>query len=309
MSTQHATLKQLRLFEAVARLGTYTQAARDLHLTQPAVSIQMKNLEGYVGLPLFEQTGKNLSVTEAGRVLLDHARTVLEEMESLQSAVDQLKGLRTGRLRISSVTTVNYFAPALLRTFCERYPGITVAMGVANRQELLGQLEENTIDMAIMGRPPVESGLVAEPFLDNPLVIVAPPDHPLARRKSIPLSILADHVFLMREPGSGTRSAMERYFGEKGIAITPSIEVSGAEALKQGVQAGLGLAMMSRDAVELEVASGRLVELKVAGLPIHRKWFLVHRQNKRLSPSAEAFKAFILEEARTLLGRAMGGRD
>ena len=303
MSTHHATLKQLRLFEAVARLGSYTQAARDLHLTQPAVSIQMKNLEGYVGMPLFEQVGKNLSLTEAGRVLLDHARAVLEEMESLQSAVDQLKGLNTGRLRISSVTTANYFAPALLRTFCERYPGITVAMGVANRQELLGELEENTIDMAIMGRPPVESGLIAEPFLDNPLVIVAPPDHPLARRKSVPLSMLADQVYLMREPGSGTRGAMERYFAEKGITITPSIEVSGAEALKQGVQVGLGLAMMSRDAVGLELASGRLVELRVPGLPILRKWFLVHRQNKRLSPSAEAFKAFILEEATTLLGR------
>jgi len=303
MATHHATLKQLRLFETVARLGSYTQAARDLHLTQPAVSIQMKNLEGYVGLPLFEQVGKTLSLTEAGRILLGHARAVLEEMESLQSAVDQLKGLTTGRLRISSVTTVNYFAPALLRTFCDRYPGITVAMGVANRQELLEELYENTIDMAIMGRPPVESGLAAEPFLDNPLVIVAPPDHPLARRKSVPLSTLADQVFLMREPGSGTRGAMERYFARKGVTITASIEISGAEALKQGVQAGLGLAMMSRDAVELEVASGRLVELKVPGLPIHRKWYLVHRQNKRLSPSAEAFKALVVREATTLLGR------
>jgi molybdate transport repressor ModE-like protein len=303
MSTRHATLKQLRLFETVARLGSYTQAARDLHLTQPAVSIQMKNLEGFVGLPLFEQVGKTLGLTEGGRVLLDHARAVLEEMESLQSAVDRLKGLKTGRLRISSVTTVNYFAPALLRTFCERYPGITVAMGVANRQELLDELAANTIDMAIMGRPPAGSELDAEPFLDNPLVIVAPPDHPLARRKSVPLGMLADQVFLMREPGSGTRGAMERYFAEKGIAITASIEVSGAEALKQGVQAGLGLAMMSRDAVELEVASGRLVELKVPGLPIHRKWFLVHRRNKRLSPSAEAFKAFIAGEAASLLGR------
>jgi len=303
MATHHATLKQLRLFESVARLGSHTRAARDLHLTQPAVSIQMKNLEGYVGLPLFEQIGKTLGVTEAGRVLLDHARAVLAEMESLQSAVDQLKGLKTGRLRISSVTTVNYFASTLLRTFCERYPGITVAMGVANREQLLGELEENTIDMAIMGRPPVESGLAAEPFLDNPLVIVAPPDHPLARRKSVPLSVLSEQAFLMREPGSGTRGAMERYFAQRGIAITTSIEVSGAEALKQGVQAGLGLAMMSRDAVELEIASGRLVELKVPGLPIHRKWFLVHRQNKRLSPAAEAFKALVLEEATTLLGR------
>jgi len=297
-----ATLKQLQLFEAVARLGGYTRAAEEANLTQPAVSIQLKRLEEIVGLELFEQVGRTVSLTEAGSVLLGHARAILDEFEALQAEVDELKGVQRGRLRISTVTTVNYFAPILLRTFCERHPGITVAMGVANRQELLGELAENTIDMAIMGRPPEDTDLQAEPFLDNPLVIVGPPNHPLAGETAIPLDRLAEEVFLMREPGSGTRGAMERFLHRHGITVTTSIEVAGAEALKQSVQAGLGLALISRDAVELEVTSGRLVELAVPDIPIHRDWCLVHRAGKRLSPAAQVFKAFILDEAAGLLG-------
>ena len=267
----HATMKQLQLFEAVARLSSYTRASEEAHLTQPAVSIQLKRLEEAVGLPLFEQVGRSLSLTEAGDVLLGHARAVIDEMEALSAEIDELKGLQRGRLRIATVTTVNYFSPTLLRTFCERHPGVTVAMDVANRQELLRELADNAVDMAIMGRPPADADLVAEPFLDNPLVIVAPPNHPLATQRTIPIGRLGDQVFLMRERGSGTRGAMERYFAEHGITVPSSVEVSGAEALKQSVQAGLGLALISRDAVELEVKSGRLVELKVPDLPIHRQ--------------------------------------
>ena len=297
------TLKQLQIFEAAARLGSHTQAAREVHLTQPAVSIQLKRLEEIVGLLLFEQVGRNISLTEAGKVMLQHARTILEDFEALGAEADEIKGLQSGKLRISTVTTVNYFAPTLLRTFCVRHPGITVVMDVANRQELLREMAENAVDMTIMGRPPDDEDFQAEPFLENPLVIVAPPNHPLAKDKIIPVALLADQVFLMREPGSGTRSAMERFFAEHEIKVTTSIEVSGAEALKQSVQAGLGLALTSRDAVELEVKSGRLVELNIPGLPIHRDWYLVHRASKRLSPSARAFKTFIINEAAGLLGR------
>lgn len=306
-----ATLKQLQLFDAVARLGSVTRAAEQRFLTQPAVSIQLKKLEEIVGLELFEQVGRNVFLTDAGDTLLQHARAVLEEYEALEAAADELKGLRRGQLRISTVTTVSYFSPILLRSFCYRHPGIAVSVGVANRQELLHQLAENTVDMAIMGQPPQDDRLSADPFLDNPLVIVAPPTHPLAGKKSVPLHRLAQEVFLMREPGSGTRSAMRRFFAEHGVNITSSIEVSGADGLKQSVQAGLGLALTSRDAVELEVDSGRLVELKVPGLPIAREWYLVHRAGKRLSPAAQAFKRFILDEAAALLGRQRdaGGND
>ena len=176
-------------------------------------------------------------------------------------------------------------------------------MAVANHQELLKELAENTVDMAIMGRPPENENLQAEPFLDNPLVIVAPPDHRLSHKKSINVSHLANEVFLMRENGSGTRGAMERFFSEHNVTVSTSMDVTGAEALKQSVQAGLGLALMSRDAVELEVKSGRLVELNVRDLPIYRNWYLVHRASKRFSPSALAFKNFIVNEAATLLCR------
>ena len=297
------TLKQIKLFEAVARLGSYTRAAEEVNLTQPAVSIQLKGLEEIVGLALFEQVGRSVSLTEAGQTLMKHARAIIDEFDALSAEVDDLKGVRRGSLRISTVTTVNYFSPILLRTFCERHPGITVSMGVANRQELLRELAENTVNMVIMGRPPENEDLQAEPFLENALVIVAPPDHPLAKKKSISLTDLSDQVFLMREPGSGTRGAMERFMAEHRINVTTSIEVGSAEAIKQSVQAGLGLALISRDAVELEVKSGRLVELDIPGLPIHRAWYLVHRASKRLSPSALAFKAFIIDEAAGLLDR------
>ncbi|MCP5369057.1 MAG: LysR family transcriptional regulator, partial [Hyphomicrobiales bacterium] len=220
----HATLKQLQLFEAAARLGGVTRAAESANLTQPAVSIQLKRLEESIGLELFEQVGRKVALTEAGEVVLQHARAILEEFEALAAGVHELKGVRRGRLRISTVTTVNYFAPILLRTFCERHPGIAVAMGVANRQELLGELAENTIDMAIMGRPPGDTDLAAEPFLDNPLVIVAPPDHPLAGHGPVPVARLAGEVFLMREPGSGTRNAMERFFARHKVTITASVQ-------------------------------------------------------------------------------------
>lgn len=299
----HTTLKQLQLLEAVARLGSYTRAAEEANLTQPAVSLQLKGLEERVGLPLFEQVGRTLTLTDVGEVLVRRCRNIKEELESLEAEIAELKGLKRGRLRISTVTTVNYFSPGLMRIFCERHPGISVAMGVANRQELLCDLADNSVDMAIMGRPPEDKDLQAEPFLDNPLVIVAPPDHPLAKRKSVSIDLLADQVFLLREPGSGTRDAMERFFAQHGVTVKTSIEVSGSEALKQSVQAGLGLALISRDAVELEVKSRRIVELTVPGLPIHRDWYLVHRASKRLSPAAQAFKAFILDEAEKLLGR------
>lgn len=297
------SLKQLIAFEAVVRLQNFTRAAEELNLSQPAVSMQVKQLEHLAQTPLIEQQGRVLAPTETGRMVLEHARSIVDEIEALSANLQSLKGLKRGRLRLATVTTVNYFMPTLLRSFCERYPGIHVSVGVANRNDLLRQLQDNETDIAIMGRPPEGLGIEAAAFLDNPLVIIGPKGHPLDGAASIPLAEMANQVFLTREPGSGTRNAMERFFREAGVEITSSIEVAGVEALKQGVQAGLGLAMMSRDAVELELALGRLVELDVEGLPIHRHWYLAHREKKRLSAPAQAFKEFIVNDAAALLGR------
>jgi DNA-binding transcriptional LysR family regulator len=300
----HTTLKQLTSFEAVARLRNFTRAAEELNLSQPAVSMQVKQLENQVQAPLLEQRGRTLKPTDIGLLVLEHARTILDEVDALSATVDSMKGLKTGKLRLSTVTTVTYFMPTLLRTFCQRHPDVDVIFNVANRHDQLRQIQDNETDIAIMGRPPDDMALASVPFLKNPLVIVAPKGHPLAKQKSIPIERMADEVFLMREEGSGTRGAMERIFKEKNVPITTSMEVSGAEALKQGVQAGLGLALLSRDSVELELKLGRLVELDLKGLPIQRDWYLVHRSKKRLNAPAAAFKSFIENEASSLLKRA-----
>ncbi|NQV83242.1 MAG: LysR family transcriptional regulator [Rhodospirillales bacterium] len=300
----HTTLKQLTSFEAVARLRNFTRAAEELNLSQPAVSMQVKQLENQVQAPLLEHRGRVIEPTEIGMLVLEHARAILDEVDALSAAVDSRKGLKIGKLRLSTVTTVTYFMPTLLRTFCQQHPDVEVIFNVANRQDQLRQIQDNETDIAIMGRPPDDMALTSVPFLKNPLVIVAPREHPLAKKKNIAIERMADEVFLMREAGSGTRGAMERLFKENKVPITTSIEVSGAEALKQGVQAGLGLALLSRDSVDLELKLGRLVELDLKGLPIQRDWYLVHRSKKRLNAPAAAFKHFIENDASGLLNRA-----
>jgi len=295
------TLKQLKLFESVARLGSYTRAAEEAHLTQPAVSIQLKHLDETLSMPLFEKVGRTFFLTEAGELLLRHARIIIEGFETLEAEIDELKGIRRGRLRISVVTTVNTFAPDLLLTFQQRYPEISIILDVANHKVLLKRLLDNDVDLVIMGRPPETLDLEIHAFLENPLVIVAHPKHRLALRKNLEPSALVEDTFIMREPGSGTRSAMERFFAEKNLNFITSMEVSGAGALKQSVQAGLGLGLMSRDAVRMELDAGLVVELDVKGLPIQRHWYLVHHKGKRLSPPAQAFKEFVLGEASVML--------
>ena len=295
------TLKQLKLFESVARLGSYTRAAEEANLTQPAVSIQLKHLDETLAMPLFEKVGRKFFLTEAGELLLRHARIIIGGFETLEAEIDELKGIRRGRLRISVVTTVNTFAPDLLLTFQQRYPEINIILDVANHKVLLKHLLDNDVDLVIMGHPPEALDLDTSAFLENPLVIVAHPKHRLATRKNLDPSALVKDTFIMREPGSGTRSAMERFFAEKDLSFITSMEVSGAGALKQSVQAGLGLGLMSRDAVRMELDAGLVVELDVKGLPIQRHWYLVHHKGKRLSPPAQAFKEFVLGEASAML--------
>lgn len=297
----HITLHQLKVFESVARHLSFTRAAEELFLTQPTVSLQIKQLENLVALPLFEQMGKRIYLTEAGQELYQYSRAIAQLIADMELALDELKGLERGKLNISVVSTANYFAPHLLAKFCQRYQGITVSLNVTNRENVLRQLADNLTDLAIMGQPPDGLDIVSESFMENPLVIIAPPNHPLCGQQKIPVKRLAQEVFLVREPGSGTRNAMERFFTEQQITINRGMETDTSEAIKQAVQAGMGLGIMSRHTIELELITNRLMILDVQGFPIMRHWHIVHRKNKRFSKVAKTFKEFLLKEAPALI--------
>jgi len=295
------TLRQLKIFQAVARHLSFTRASEELHLTQPAVSMQVKQLEETVGLPLFEQVGKRVYPTEAGEELERYSRSVLAILDEASLVFDEMKGLERGRLRITVASTANYFVPQLLAAFCQRHPGVKVSLDVTNRERLLQALQDNDTDLVIMGKPPDSMELVAESFMDNPLVAIAPPSHPLAGQKNIPLQRLQRETFLIREKGSGTRSATERFFVEHGLSLSSTMEMSSSEAIKQGVEAGLGLGLLSLHTLEMELALKRLVILDVCELPILRKWYVMHRTGKRLSAVAQSFKEFVLKESGQIL--------
>jgi DNA-binding transcriptional LysR family regulator len=298
----HVTLRQLRVFEAVARHLSYTKAGRELHLSQPAVSMQIRQLEEDIGIPLFEKIGRKVGLTEAGRELFEYSRSIGRSLQEMEEVLESLKGVSRGRLSIAVASTVNYFAPRLLAVFHQRYPGIHLRLDVTNRESLVRALEANSVDMVLMGLPPEDVDVESEPFMENPLVVIAPPDHPLAGERGIPLSRLAGEVFVMREAGSGTRLAMERFFSEHGISLRHGMQMTRNEAIKQSVRAGLGLSVVSLHTIELELETRRLVILDVEGFPIERQWYLVYRRGKRLSPPARAFRDFVVAEARTLAG-------
>lgn len=297
----HITLRQLKVFESVARHLSFSRAAEELFLTQPAVSLQIKQLEEAVALPLFEQMGKRIYLTEAGQELYHYSRSIAQLLADMELALDELKGLDRGKLNISVVSTANYFTPHLLAKFCQRYHGVTVSLNVSNREAVLKQLADNLTDLAIMGQPPDGLDIVSESFMENPLVIIAPPGHPLCGQRQIPVKQLEQEVFLVREVGSGTRSAMERFFSEQEINVARGMEADTTEAIKQAVQAGMGLGIMSLHTIELELAAHRLEVLDVQGFPIMRHWYVVHRKNKRFSQVVKTFKDFLLKEASSLV--------
>lgn len=290
----HITLRQLRIFEAVAQHHSISRAAVELHLTQPAVSMQMKQLEEQIGLPLVEQIGKRLFLTEAGQELRGHAREIAARMMDLNAAMDEFRGLERGLLRLAVVSTANYFLPRIVAEFSRRHPGVRVSLQVANREVVLAALAANTTDLAITGRPPDTVEVVAQHFMDNPLVVIAPPDHPLVNTGPIALQRLASETLVVREPGSGTHAAMQRHFAAHGLDMRPGCELGTNEAIKQAVRAGLGLGMVSRQTIELELQAGCLVELPIEGFPIVRRWYVVHRTGKRLSAAAQIFRDMLL---------------
>ncbi|MFP5411272.1 MAG: LysR family transcriptional regulator, partial [Gammaproteobacteria bacterium] len=222
----HITFRQLQVFEAAARLGGYTRAAETLHLSQPAVSMQIRQLEEQAGMPLFDQIGKKVHLTDAGRALYHHAQNILGQVQEAQLELEEMRGVRRGQLNITIASTANYFAPKLLAAFCQRHPDVKVSLDVSNREHILALLNETDKDLAIMGRPPEASDLVAHPFMENPLVVIASPTHPLARAKRIPLARLAEETFISRETGSGTRMAAERFFDEAGTKLSTAMEMS-----------------------------------------------------------------------------------
>ena len=303
---KHVTLRQLKVFESVARHLSFSRAAEELHLTQPAVSMQVKQLEEQAGLPLTEMVGKKVYLTEAGAEVARHARRIAQQLREADEALDAIKGVRGGRLAIGVISTAKYFAPRLLAEFRRRHPGIELHLSVNNRETVVRQLADNEIDLAIMGQPPQEFSTVAEGFADHPLAIVAAPDHPLVGQKKIVPAQLAEETFIIREPGSGTRATMERYFTDTGITPRHVMEMIGNETIKQAVMAGLGLSFISAHTIRLECEVGRIVKLPVAGTPIVRRWFVVHRAEKELLPVAETFRVFLLAEAPALLAERPG---
>lgn len=292
----------------VAKRLSFTRAAEELYLTQPAVSMQVRQFEDTVGLPLFERLGKKIYLTEAGQQMYRLSRVIAEKLDEAEQVVEELKGAEAGSLIISVASTVHYFAIRLLADFSKRYPKVRLNLNVTNRKGVLEQLEQNETDIVLMGLPPENMDLVAEEFMDNPLVIIASPNHRLTKKKRITLEELRNETFLMREQDSGTRSAVERFLGEKQINLTTSMEMNNNEAVKMGVAMELGLGIVSIHTVDQELEDGRIVILDVESFPIMRQWFIVYRTGKRLSAVAREFEAFVKGEATRFVKNPEGYR-
>jgi DNA-binding transcriptional LysR family regulator len=290
------TLRQLQIFESVATHLSFTRAAELLYLSQPAVSMQIKQLESELDIPLFERMGKRLFLTDAGKELQNYARNISQQLVELQDVMSELRGSNRGHLTIAVATTANYFALKILGEFYKRYASTNISLDVTNRASLIKHLTDNTVDMVIMGQPPEDLELDATPFMSNPLVVIAPKNHPLVGKQNIPLSELQKETFIMRERGSGTRIAMERFFAQGGYKITSVIEMSNNEAINQAVEAGLGLGIVSKHTLEWELSLQRLAILDVESFPIVRHWYLVHRQGKRFTAVMTAFKRLVIDE-------------
>ncbi len=296
------TFRQLQVFTEVARRLSFARAAETLHLTPPAVTMQVKELEAQVGLPLFDRQGRQVSLTTTGEYFLVYAKRLLATLKDADDAMARFKRLETGLLTLGMVSTAQYFLPPLLARFRDEHPGIDIRLQVTgNREALLGLLRGNEIDLAVMGRPPSELATRAEAFAAHPLVFVAPAGHPLAAIDQAPAAMLEPYPFVAREAGSGTRTAMEAFFREHRVTPRITMEMSSNETIKQAVMAGMGLGFLSLHTVGLEVHSGLLHVLAIEGTPVMRTWNLVHLLSKLLSPAAEAFRYFMLEHAETYL--------
>jgi len=297
----HLTLQQLKLFESVYRNGSFTLAAKELHLTQPAVSIQVKRLEEQVGLPLFELMSKKIFPTSAGKEVYKACQDILGRVAELKGTVEAMKGEVRGPLTLSVVTTAKYFMPTLLGHFLQEYPDVEPKLQFTNRARLVERLANNEDDFVVMGQIPDDMNLETHPFLENILGVVAAPDHPLAKKKQISLRELVNERLIEREQGSGTRLVLDRLLEKNGLKVEPYMELGSSEAIKQAVMAGLGIALLSLHSLRLEQAAGKLVVLDVVGFPLVRRWYAVHLKGKRLSLVASTFLDYILNESGQVL--------
>lgn len=294
-----ATLHQLKVFETTARNGSFTKAAEELSITQPTVSSQIKQLTKTVGLPLFEQIGKRLYLTDAGTELLATCQAVFERLEGFEMTVADLQGTKQGKLRLGAITTTKYFVPRFLGLFCEKYPGIDVALQVSNHEQLHDRMNNNEDDLYILSKPHYDIDLTSQAFLENPLVVIARHDHPLANEKNIPIEALDGQPFIMRESGSGTRLAVEKLLETHGVSVKVRLELGSNEAIKQAIAGGLGISVLSRHTL-ISDGVGEFKILDVEHFPIKRHWYVAHLSGKQLSVVAQAFLDYLLAECRNV---------
>lgn len=298
---KHGSLPQLAVFEACARLGSFTRAAEELHMAQPTVSTQIRKLSETIGLPLFEQIGKRIHRTEAGHLLYEACLTIFRTVEDMENSLEDLRGLNTGRLRLCVGTTGKYFAPHLLAAFVQRHKGIEVSLEVCNRRGMLDRLAANLDDLYIFAHPPTDQNLVRQPILPNPMVFFAHADHPLAKEKNIPFARIAEEPFLMREQGSGSRMVINDLFARAGLAPKIRMELSANESIKEAIMAGLGVALLSRRTLGHEADESELSILDVQGFPLELSWHIVYPVGKQISAVARTFMDFVRAEANTLI--------
>ena len=300
---KNATLRQLRVFESAARHLSLTRAAEELHLTPPAVSIQVKQLEGHAHAELFERLGRGLKLTQAGEEVLARAREILGHIGAAELTIAGLATLEQGRLDVAVINAGDYFFPWILAAFREKRPRIRVRLSVGNRDELLERLIAHDVDLAVMSQPPADARFAARPFAPHPHVIVAAPAHPLVGKRAVPLERIAGEKLITREPGSATRLAMEQAFSESGVVPHVEMEIASNETIKQAVAAGFGVGFLSAHAVQQELVLGRLAVIAVKGFPVMRQWYVVHLRERRLPPITEAFEAFVVREGARLIRR------
>lgn len=295
---RHGTLPQFAVFEATARLQSFTRAAEELHLAQPTVSIQIKKLTATIGVPLFEQIGKQVFLTESGRHLYQYCQQMFGEMAALEDTMADLRELRAGCLRLAAGTMANYYAPRMVAGFLQQFPGLDATLAIHNRGALIERLASNDDDLYLFAHPPEDRDIVRQSILANPLVVMARADHPLARQRNIPLERLAREPFLMREAGSGTRRAVEAAFAKQRLAPDVRMELASNEAIQQSILAGLGVSVLPRDTFGVDVGQPQLATLDVTGFPLERHWWFVYPVGRRLSPVAAAFMNFVRERVR-----------
>jgi DNA-binding transcriptional LysR family regulator len=304
---KNATFRQLRVFNEVARHHSFAKAARALHLTPPAVTMQVKELEAQVGLPLFERSGRQVALSTPGEYMLVYARKLLATLKDAEDAAARLRQADAGTLSIGMVSTAKYFLPRMLAEFRREHPHVDIRLAEGNREKLVALLQASEVDVAVMGRPPRELATRAEPFAAHPHVFVAAPTHPLAQAEGeIDAESLRPHAFIVREEGSGTRAAMERFLEEARVEPRLAMEMGSNETIKQAVIAGMGLSFLSLHTLELELEKGLLCVLDVRGAPVLRAWNVVHMLSKMLSPAAEAFRYFMLEHGEAHLAQRFG---